>query len=222
MAKAKAKEKKKTRPKNRVEAGLVEKDFEYQPRDEVIDAGEFFDHEAMEDRLAEERAAGAQTPTGVTLPEPSLKQNPYMSQEEQGMEMTPKTFGPPQYGSPNPETSASRLLTLEDGHPLDTLPEGHPAAISGDYAESVIGVSQLPGEGTHPGGPGRSDLDRHSSGDFTEEGNAEVDATDAARDLANSEGVDLNQVEGTGADGRVTKDDVEKFLADSEEDGDNS
>ncbi len=40
----------------------------------------------------------------------------------------------------------------------------------------------------------------------------EVDATDAAVDLAKSESVDLSEVEGTGKDGRVTKPDVETFL----------
>lgn len=36
-----------------------------------------------------------------------------------------------------------------------------------------------------------------------------VDATDAARELAEKEDVDLSGVEGTGADGRVLKSDVE-------------
>lgn len=36
-----------------------------------------------------------------------------------------------------------------------------------------------------------------------------VDATPAAEELASKEGVDLTQVEGTGAEGRVTKSDVE-------------
>lgn len=36
----------------------------------------------------------------------------------------------------------------------------------------------------------------------------DVDATDAARDLAKTEGVDLSSVKGSGADGRITIDDV--------------
>lgn len=136
------------------------------------------------------------------------------------MEMTPKTFGPPQYGSPNPATASSRLLTLEDGHPLDTIPEDNPAAISPDYAQDVIGVAD-PQAGTHHGGPGRadiSDLDRHAAGDFSKEANDEVDATDSARELANENSVNLADVEGTGKDGRVIQDDVEKFLAEREAD----
>lgn len=39
-----------------------------------------------------------------------------------------------------------------------------------------------------------------------------VDATEGAEALAKSEKVDLSEVKGTGAEGRVIKDDVEKFL----------
>ena len=183
----------------------VEEDFEFQAREDVPEG---IDLEGQEAALDAERRAGAQHPTGVVLPTPSVKQNPYMSEEEQGMEMTPKTFGPPQYGSPDPATASSRLLTLEDGHPLDMVPEDHPAAISPDYAQDVIG--RTPSEVA-------SDLARHSSGDFTAENNDEVDATDAARELANENGVDLSQVKGTGADGRVTVDDVKAHLAENDE-----
>lgn len=41
----------------------------------------------------------------------------------------------------------------------------------------------------------------------------EWNATQGAIDLADAEGVDLAQVEGTGADGRITKADVEAYLA---------
>lgn len=43
-----------------------------------------------------------------------------------------------------------------------------------------------------------------------------VDATDGARDLAGTEGVDLALVVGTGAAGRVTKPDVEAYLVERE------
>ena len=36
-----------------------------------------------------------------------------------------------------------------------------------------------------------------------------VDATDAARELAETEGIDLTAIEGTGSEGRITKSDVE-------------
>lgn len=43
-----------------------------------------------------------------------------------------------------------------------------------------------------------------------------VDATDGARELAGTEGVDLAEVHGTGAHGRVTKPDVEAYLVERE------
>lgn len=193
-------------PSSRVEAGLIEEDFEYQARE---DAEEGLDLDAQAEALEGERISGAQNPTGVVLGSSSGLQNPNMSPEEQGMEMTPKTFGPPQYGSPDPATAASRLVTLEDGHPLDTVPEDHPSAISGDYAQDVLGVEQAPG--THH----IADIDRHATGDFSVENNEQIDATDAARELANENSVDLNEVAGTGADGRVTKDDVENYIAEN-------
>lgn len=41
---------------------------------------------------------------------------------------------------------------------------------------------------------------------------AEIDATDAAVELAEAEGVDLRRVKGTGSGGRILKSDVEKAL----------
>lgn len=130
------------------------------------------------------------------------------------MEMTAAVVGPPAYGSPDPATSAGKLVPI-DQHPLNpaALPEDHPARISDDYGQGAV-TSLVAGQ------PVRSDLERHLAGDRTVEGNQEVDATDSARELANSEGVDLNEVEGTGADGRVTKGDVENYLADRSQDDD--
>lgn len=99
------------------------------------------------------------------------------------MEMEAKTFGPPQYGSPDPASAASRLMTLEDGHPLAGLEEGT-AAISEDYGTETTPASDV-----------------------------EIDATDGAKELAEEEDVDLSQVQGSGAEGRVTKGDVEDFIA---------
>lgn len=42
---------------------------------------------------------------------------------------------------------------------------------------------------------------------------SEVDATDAARALAEANNVDLTEVEGTGVNGRVIVDDVQLFIA---------
>lgn len=153
--------------------------FEYVPREDVPDA---LDVDEMNAQLEAEKRSGVQNPTGVKLPQPSLQQNPYLTEEDQGMELAAKTVGPPQYGSPDPATAAGALLTLEDGHPLDMLPEGHPAAISEDYA-----AEYAPGQ--------------------------EPEATDSAKELAAAEDVDLRAVQGTGKDGKITKDDVENYVA---------
>lgn len=171
------------------EKSTIEKtreNFEYVPREDVPDS---LDLDEMNEQLEAERRSGVANPTGVKLAEPSRLQNPYLSEEDQGMQLAAKTVGPPQYGSPDPATAAGALLTLEDGHPLDMLPEGHPAAISADYAADVFGVSD------------------------------DVEATDSAKELAEAESVDLRQVKGTGADGKVTKGDVEKFVAERDGNG---
>lgn len=41
---------------------------------------------------------------------------------------------------------------------------------------------------------------------------AEIDATDAASELAQEHGIDLADVEGTGADGRILKSDIEALV----------
>jgi pyruvate/2-oxoglutarate dehydrogenase complex dihydrolipoamide acyltransferase (E2) component len=207
---------------DRVEAGLVEKDFEQQPFDEAIAAGEHIPLDELDEANADSETFGAPHGSPITFA-PSNSPNPYMSEEEQGMDMKPTVVGPPAYGSPDPTTSAGKLLPLEQ-HPLraDALPEGHPAAIDESYGEGYDGV--LHGTDalmTQPRVPG-SDLERHLVGDFTKEQleakNADVDATKAARDFALEKGVDLNDVDGTGEDGRVTKTDVADYLADNEDD----
>ena len=100
-----------------------------------------------------------------------------------------------------------------DQHPLnaEALPDDHPAAISEDYGEGyqrtlVGGVVE------------RSDLETALSGDNAiAAANADVDATDSARTLANENNVDLNDVEGTGTDGRVTVDDVRNYIAEQDD-----
>lgn len=117
-------------------------DHEQQPADETIAAGEHMDLEAMDEAWENEKRAGASAPTGLVLPAPSTVQNPYVSEEMQGMEMESKVFGPPQYGSPDPASAASRLMTLEDGHPLAGLEEGT-AAISEDYGRAYGDTSEI-------------------------------------------------------------------------------
>lgn len=114
--------------------------------------------------------------------EPNLD-NPYVSPEEQGMEMVPHVMGPPAYGSPDPNTSAATLVPIVD-HPLaEDFAEDY-----GADAKEAADAAAEPEEG----------------GD---------NATAGAVALAEAEGVDLSDVEGTGAGGRVTKADVENYIA---------
>lgn len=140
---------------SRAEAGLVEEDAEIQPQDEAISEGEHIDFEALEEEGA--LVAQAQSTTNVSG----------MSEEEQNMEMTPVVVGPPGYGSPDPITSAGRLLPLEQ-HPFnaENLPEDHPAAIDEAYGEGYSGNLSPDEVGTHhPGAPQRTDLEKDTTGD---------------------------------------------------------
>lgn len=160
-------------------------EHDQQPADEEIAEGNYPDVEALDQQLDDQVKAGAVNPTGYNPPASSP--NPYLSEEDQGMELTPKTFGPPQYGSPDPASAVGKLTTLEDGHPLDNLPEGHTARISDDYGQDAV-ESQ------------------------------EVDATESAKELAKEKNVDLSQVQGSGAEGRITKGDVEDYIASQDND----
>jgi len=204
-----------TPPQERVDAELVEDSPESQgPNFDLPE--ETFD--SAEEQLAWQSRAGA--PAGGVIEEfqPSAQMNPYVSEEEQGMEMRPALVGPPSYGSPRPETSAGRLVSLEQ-HPLraDALPDDHPAAISADYGKGQTGT--LKGVDTVTSRPSAplSDMERDVIGerdDREADLQASENATDAARELAAAEGVSLSEVEGTGTDGRITKDDVQNYIDD--------
>lgn len=180
---------------SRQEAGLVEEDFELVPREDVD--GDHIDHETVD-------AVGSE---GLLRTNSNL---PYMSEEEQNMEMRATVVGPPGYGSPDPVTSLGQLVPLEQ-HPLraDALPEGHPARVSESYADGYTEIVTQPGEPQMP--LTASDLDQDLNGG-QEARLDEIDATETAVELAEENDVDLAQIEGTGKDGRVTKADVEAFL----------
>jgi len=184
----------------------MEERAKFNPQDDAIAAGEHIPEETLE--LSGTPGVGGAPHPSPQLAQPSALMNPYMSEEDQFMEMEAQVVGPPQYGSPDPATAAGRLLPL-DQHPLnaEALPEDHPAAISEDY-----------GQGYQP-----SDLQVALAGGAadaeTQASNSEANATAAAVTLANESNVDLADVEGTGTDGKITKDDVQNYI---DEQDDNS
>jgi hypothetical protein len=174
-------EAKKKRARTRQEAGLVEKDFEQQTNDQTTDAGEGIDLDRVAESVEDAKALGA-AHAAVEVHAPSSAMNPYVSQEEQFMEMTPAVVGPPAYGSPDPLTAAGRLVPLRD-HPLveGRVPDG--SAIDGDYGADVSGANLAPGElFGHPGGPQRSDLEIDTAGGNASGAAEEVAYEDATKD----------------------------------------
>lgn len=185
-------EKPKKKTTSRAEAGLVEEDFEQQPNDEAIANQEHLPEEVLEDPSS-----------AVLLPTPSNVKVPGMSEEEQEMEMTPTIVGPPAYGSPDPVTSAGRLLPL-DQHPFnpENLPDDHPAAIDASYGEGYEGNISPDQIGTQfPGTSGRSDLENALQGQSAaqrgeaeggEEANYEEQTKADLLAEAESRGLDVN------------------------------
>lgn len=82
-------------------------------------------------------------------------------------------------------------------------------------AGGMVGVDQDPvGPETIQGEESSAAADEEAAATSElADSNAQVDATDGAKSLANEEGVNLQDVEGTGSEGRVTKSDVEEYLA---------
>ena len=186
-------EKKHKATTNRAEAGLVEEDFEVQPNDEAIAAGEYLVEDA----------------TQLSTP-PSQLKIAGMSEEEQNMEMTPTVVGPPAYGSPITETAAGRLLPI-DQHPFNpaNLPDDHPAAIAEGYGEGYQ-ANLAPGEvGTSfPGAPQQTDLQSDLLGDGSEGGGGASPNYDAL-----SKGDVLAEAESRGLD--VTASNTKQEIVDA-------
>jgi len=116
----------------------------------------------------------------------------YAHPEAVGVKMDAKgsIVGPPAYGSPDPSTSAARLVTLRN-HPLsaENLGEGHPAAISEDYGKDLMdgeAAVELGREGSHHGAPSLTEL-----GDGAEGGASYDDKTvSELKDEARNRGIE--------------------------------
>lgn len=160
---------------------------ERQPYDEAQETGEHIGP-LDETPVTQNATAGVNVEhRGVNAFAPSEVGNPYMSPEDQDMEMTPQVVGPPAYGSPDPATSAGRLLPLQD-HPLtaDRLGDvggAERAAIAEDYGEGYQGAVSTPLTPTQPGLPGRTDLEVDTVGGAVE-GNYEEQTKAELQDLA--------------------------------------
>jgi hypothetical protein len=116
----------------------------------------------LEGATSESTSAVAVQHTGaVSLLQSDLR-NPYMSEEDQQVEMKPAVVGPPAYGSPDPASQAGRLVPIAD-HPLapENAPEG--AEISDDYGTDVQGLTTTATTATAPLTP-MTDLERDTSG----------------------------------------------------------
>ena len=137
----------------------VSDDFEQQPNEPDTDDG-------LEGGIGETenvpytQGLGPHVPhAGVAVSNPSEIPVPYMHPEEQNMDMTPQTVGPPAYTSPDPATAAGRLVPVTM-HPLRDV-------IDEDYGKYLEGVTATPTEGTHPGAPGQADLGEGGTGPLT-------------------------------------------------------
>jgi hypothetical protein len=126
-------------------------------------AGEGWEPQVAEDAIADGEGLNPDAD------DPTLRSEgfPYASQEEIGVQIPAvEIVGPPAYGSPDPDTSAGRLVALRN-HPLsaDNAGEDHPSVISDDYGQDVENAQMEFGrEGTHHGPPSLTDLERDASG----------------------------------------------------------
>ena len=185
-----------------------------QPNSEAIAEGEAIGE--LEGATSESTNPTAVQQTGaVTLSQSDLR-NPYMSEEDQNVEMKPAVVGPPAYGSPDPVSQAGRIVPIAD-HPLapENAPEG--AAISEDYGADVEGATTTATTATAPAVP-MTDLERDQSGrggggvPTDEEGNPDYEGLTVAelKQQASNRGIE-------GTSGMNKADLVEALEADDDE-----
>jgi Rho termination factor, N-terminal domain len=168
-----------------------------QPNSEAVAEGEAIgDVEGAQSSSSNPSAV--QTTSAISLAQSDLL-NPYMSEEDQNVEMKPAVVGPPAYGSPDPASQAGRLVPIAD-HPLspENAPEGA-EAISEDYGADLTGVTTNPTTATAPNPP-LTDLERDSAGlgggggevPTDEEGNPDYESMTVAqlRDLTAQRGIE--------------------------------
>lgn len=108
--------------------------------------------------------------------------------------------------------------TDEPGDTSIARSDGEARALSGDASTSladVIGAGGKAKRGAEDkavSGPSESKTDTSGTDDSTSTSSGPAFASDAAAELAKSSGVDLSNVTGNGADGKLTKADVQKAI----------
>lgn len=134
------------------------------------------EHPAPDTTVPVEEAIGPGDDMAVT----ETVGNAYFGEEEIGLKMKPTVIGPPAYGSPDPETSAGRLVPVEH-HPLTPL-----GMIGEDYGADAGGDAVAGSEGSHHGPPSLTDLERDrmgGEGDYDEMKVPELKEEAKARDI---------------------------------------
>lgn len=109
-------------------------------------------------------------------------------------------------GSPGALAEAARLEREAEASRLAEL-RGRDDQLTPDERGELVELEKGEAHVKEQGEPEPADLSADADAD---DGDDEPDATDAARELAQDEGVDLATVKGTGEGGRITKGDVQK------------
>ena len=105
----------------------------------------------------------------------------------------------------------------ENGNSVNVAKEQLERMLEAGYTQTPPEVEAADDSDDESGNQGDSD-DETSAEDDSGEADGDINATKGAVELAEQEGVDLEEVEGTGAGGRITKQDVEASLAGDDED----
>lgn len=116
----------------------------------------------------------------------------------------------------------NELLEIVEGDPslANKVLQAENLATGSEPREGLAqGIAAILGTATGPAPKGSEGVEGTApdEGEGRDAAGASIDATGAAVELADQEGVDLAEVEGTGNSGRITKDDVESYLASREQ-----
>jgi pyruvate dehydrogenase E2 component (dihydrolipoamide acetyltransferase) len=112
-------------------------------------------------------------------------------------------------GSPQPAQQAEPAAHAEDSQPAP--PAREEATPNGQGPDSVGTAAQGPTEQAPPA-QGVPAAPEQASGTYVPAPEGRVKASPLARRMAEEHGIDLQEVQGTGPGGRITKDDIQAYL----------